>query len=566
MSRILKKVITLAFPIIVGLPNYVFAYTMPVGIPTTTIDFEQAAPERPSNWTSEVPGYYYIDAVNGASSGTYGSESKPIKSLPRTIPAGSYIEIAGELKISGGYVVKANGTSDAWVANSSGPVWITTSEANKGTVIGGRLILTGSNVFLTNLNFKEKGKPQVGSPTAGYTIENIVVRNNDINGSNFAGTGLAIDRATNAIIYNNKIHDFGDINTTLDEDAHVINIGASNNNIWVLSNEQHTASGAGLQVIGDSDTTSNIFVGNNEVYNVRQSGIWLKGGKNVVFSSNHVHDIIDTPWSVSKGMGAQYAPDSLWMINNHIEGAEYGIRIASTNTTEFTKKIYSIGNIINNITEKSGVGYVGTVNSWQSAGIHLAGGEEHYIYNNLIFDAPNGVITSSYKHKVFIKNNIIFDLNENHENGNRGYSIWSEGNKGSDKLLIENNFFNSELNVKLNHTIYETAPLLSVDGYLKNIVGDIEITDSDIDSITSVLLTTPTLSDSLKDSGTNINNILITAYKEAFPNTEGVNLDFLGDPRSLGHSIDIGPLEQDGIKPEYIIPNQPSNIKLNILD
>ena len=529
--------------------NNVYAYTMPVGIPDSSIDFTQDAPQRPDDWSEEIPGYYYIDAQNGSTSVTYGSETTPRKSLPTNpVPAGSYIEIAGEFSISSYKILEVNGTDDIWVANTSGPVWITQSEVTPGVITGGRLILTGENVFITNLNFKEGGKPQVGSPTEGYDIKNIVIRDSDIAGSNLAGTGLAINRATNAIIYNNTIHDFGDIYTTIDEDAHVINIGTYNNNIWVLSNKQHTASGAGLQVLGDSETTSNIFVGDNEVYNVRQSGIWLKGGKNVVFSSNYVHDIIDTAWSVSKGMGAQYVPDGLWMINNHIEGAEYGIRIASTSATDFAQNIYIIGNVIHNISEKSEVGYVGSSNNWQTTGIHIVGGTEIWIYNNLIFDAPNGVISSSQLASLHIKNNIIFDLTNSQETGNYGRSIWSEFvSKLGDTIELTNNYFDDHMLVEQAGKSYFSIAEVESQGGINNYSETQYLSDTELENIINNKSITGYDSTAITDMGTDISAITETLYSTIFTNvTSQLDTDILGMQRTQGNNIDIGPFETSG--------------------
>ena len=527
--------------------NNVYAYTMPVGIPDSNIDFTQDAPQRPDDWSEEIPGYYYIDAQNGSTSATYGSETTPKKSLPHSFTAGSYIEIAGTLELSGSYVVRVSGTDTSWIANESGPVWFTQSALTDGTITGGRLTLAGSNVFITDLNFKEGGKPQIGSPTSGYDIENVVIRNSNISGSNLSGTGLSINRATNAIVYNNTIHDFGDINSLEDEDAHVINIGINNNNVWVLSNVQHTASGAGLQVLGDSETTSNIFVGDNEVYNVRQSGIWLKGGKNVVFSSNYVHDIIDTSWSVSKGMGAQYEPDGLWMINNHIAGAEYGIRIASSNTTDFDQNIYIIGNVIHNISEKSGIGYVGGSNSWQSAAIHLVGGTETWIYNNLMFNAPNGV-TSSSKSPVHIKNNIIFDLTNSQETGNYGRSIWTEfvSTLGGD-IELTNNYFDDHIIVQQGSKSYSSITEVESQGGINNIsttqfLSNLELEDiMNNKSIAGYDLT------KIIDLGTDVTAVTETLYSTTFTDvTKQLDTDILGIQRTQGSNIDIGPFETDG--------------------
>ena len=567
MNSSLKQKIYLSFILIALSFSNAFAYDMPIGIPETDIDFTQNAPERPKDWSEEVPGYYYIDMQNGTTKVTYGSEANPKKDLPRTFPAGSYVEIVGELKISDAYVVEVNGTNEAWIANNSGPVWITTSQVDKGTITGGRLILKGSNVFLTNLNFEEKGKPQVGSPTAGYDIENIVIRNNDINGSNIAGTGISINRASNAIIYNNKIHDFGDVNATFDEDAHVINIGKNNTNIWVLGNKQHTASGAGLQVLGDSSTTKNIFVGDNEVYNVRQSGIWLKGGKNVVFSSNYVHDIIHTSWSVSKGMGAQYEPDELWMINNRIEGAEYGIRIASTSSTEHEQNIFIIGNVIHDISEKSAVGNVGGANSWQTAAIHLVGGSEIWIYNNLIFDAPNGITSSSQVTPTHIKNNIVFDLTNSQEDGNYGRSIWAEFLSIEDgEIDINNNYFDNHMLIERAGKTYTSISEIASLGATNNISETPFASNTELEDIISNKSMSGYDFSEVTDLGSDVSGVTTTLFSATFSTeTEGLDTDILDQFRVQGNSIDIGPFETSGSKEvtQETLPDSPVIININ---
>ena len=547
------------------------AYTMPAGIPNPDIDFAKDAPARPSDWSVEVPGYYYIDMQNGSTSVTFGSETKPRKYLPpNPIKAGSYIEIAGNYELSAGGFTRiiANGTDATWVAGQSGPVWVTQAKDKEASFVKRKVLLWGSNIFLTDFTFKEGSLLQVGSSSNGYPAKNIVAKNNELIGTLTGGTLLRVaggskeSNTSNIILYNNIVHEAGDIESTFDQDAHVMTVGAHSSNIWVLENKGFNASGSGLQINGAPDRTSthNIYVGKNEFYNVRQSGLWVKFAKNVVFSNNYIHNIITTPWSVSKGLGAQYEPDGLWLINNVVHDVEYGIRVASTyNVGETELKIYIIGNIIYNVHTK---GDVDSVNSWQSAAIHLAGGHEHHVYNNLIFNAPNGITSSSYHHKLFIKNNIIFDLSASHQNENKGYHIWSEGNKGEDKLAIDNNYFGVELKIKLNHTVNETIPQLMTQGYLNNMTGPIAITTDDIDSITAELLTYQ----NLKDKGENINNILIAEYQKAFPGEGSIDLDYLNHSRTLGNTIDIGPLEQDGAIIEVTMPNKPNDIQLNILE
>lgn len=570
MKTTFKKILSLFFLIIFFNSNSIWAYTMPTGVLETDIDFEKESPIRPSNWGEEIPGYYYIDMVSGSSKADYGSEEQPRKYLPNPIPAGSYIEISGEYDLSaGGFTrVYANGTDAPWVAGQTGPVWITQAKNKEASFVKHKVVLWGTNIFISNLTFKEGSLLQIGSPSKGYAADRIVVRNNELIGTLTGGTMLSISggsnesSTSNIVLYKNIIHEAGDIDSDADQDSHIMVVGAHSSNIWILENKGFNASGSGLQVNGapDRTTTHNIYVGRNEIYNVRQSGLWVKYAKNVVFSNNYIHNIITTPWSVSKGLGAQYEPDGLWLINNVVHDVEYGVRVASTyNVGETKLKIYTIGNIIYNVLTE---GDVDSENSWQSSAIHVAGGQEHYIYNNLIFNAPNGITSSNYTHKFFIANNVIFDLSASHQAGARGYHIWSEGNKGEDKLLIDSNYFGPELKIRLNKQIIETTPLLTAEGHLNNITGPITLASDDIISITTELLTYQ----NLKDKGKNINNVLITEYQKAFPGESSINLDYLNHSRTLGNTIDIGPLEQDGAIIEVTIPNKPNDIQLYILD
>ena len=74
--------------------------------------------------------------------------------------------------------------------------------------------------------------------------------------------------------------------------------------------------------------------------------------------------------------------------------------------------------------------------SWQPAGILLNGSHDHYIYNNLIFDAPNG-IDSSGGGITRIRNNIILDVTESQNKGQNGYHILAEIPHLDDILITE---------------------------------------------------------------------------------------------------------------------------------
>jgi hypothetical protein len=53
----LKSLTTLITLLACGLSTSAKGYEMPVGIPDAPIDFLQEAPERPNDWSAEVPGY-----------------------------------------------------------------------------------------------------------------------------------------------------------------------------------------------------------------------------------------------------------------------------------------------------------------------------------------------------------------------------------------------------------------------------------------------------------------------------------------------------------------------------
>ena len=551
------------------------SYEMPVGIPNTTLDFQQEMPARPSDWIIEKPGYYYINYQTGSNKQTYGTPDAPRQSIPSPAPAGSYIEIAGEytqgFKGKGNRMYTFNGTDDAWSAGVVGPVWITGAKDTDGAISLVGFQMQGSNIFISDLDFINGAKIQVSSSSKGYKAENVVIRNVDITGGGLSVVGDATAPVNNIIIYNSKFHDFGDIYSETDEDAHLVSIGAYISNLWLLDSLMHTASGAGVQVLGASErgSTNNIYVGNNEVYDVRQSGLWVKSGTNVVFSSNTIRNVISTPWSPSKGMGAQYLPDELWMINNHVSGVEYGIRIASTTGVSWTQKVYAIGNIIHNVRtlqEGSKVGPISNTSSWQSAAIHIAGSNEHYIYNNLIFDATNGIDSSSAGTTV-IKNNIILDVTADHVNEPTGYHILAEIQELNEEVFIENNYFGDGMHVQVHkgvtNVLHNNVNILNAEeGASNNIQGTNIITQNNIDSIMDVMSIDGLGFTKLKDAGTNINDILITRFKSQFPDTSGINSDIFSKLRNLGEAIDIGPFEQEGVVQVPTVPNKPEDLTL----
>jgi len=116
----LKTNILIIFGVFLLAPLTSLAYDMPRGIPDPGFGLDEVKPVRPSNWTSEQAGYYYVEDTGGCSnSRTYGYPGAPRCYIPDPIPAGSYVEVHGTYNhtVGGTTLIHGEGT-----ANS--PVWI----------------------------------------------------------------------------------------------------------------------------------------------------------------------------------------------------------------------------------------------------------------------------------------------------------------------------------------------------------------------------------------------------------------------------------------------------------
>jgi len=131
-----------------------FSYDPPVGIPEPIIDVETPIPQKPSVWDHEIPGFYYIDYENGSdSTNTYGYPEHPRKTLPSTIPAGSYVEVHGIYRYAaaGAIWIHGEGSADEWEANERGPVWIVGEDSASFSNL--KTIVYGQNVYVDNILF-----------------------------------------------------------------------------------------------------------------------------------------------------------------------------------------------------------------------------------------------------------------------------------------------------------------------------------------------------------------------------------------------------------------------------
>lgn len=432
-------------------------YILPIGIPNAWISPDVVSPLRPISWETEQVGYYFVEyAIGSDTDNTYGTPSSPRKTIPYPVPAGSYVVVKGDYHyVQNDIKLRGEGNGEIWVAGKSGPVWVVGDSENKAEITGKKLLISGSYVYLENFYFHSSGTVQLGSYVAGSQVDHILIRNSemkgevDVTGGVLISTvGLVGEPAKDIIIYNNKAHRIGPLDSDVDIDARGCSIQAYTSNMWVLDNE-FSESSAGLQVEAGSialqATTHHIYIGRNHVYNVAQAGLAVKNALDIVFSENIVHDIIDTPWSPSKGIGFQYAPDRVWILYNKIYNVYTGVRGGSDNGGAGTigKSVFIIGNLIKNITI-DGTAYNGAT---EGKGIEINNGATpRYIINNTIVNSDIGIANGYYNSTMFIENNVI-------SNTKKFDIMLEDGYQTGSLSTLKNNHFDAQAKIRWSNGV-----------------------------------------------------------------------------------------------------------------
>ncbi|MBN1514579.1 MAG: right-handed parallel beta-helix repeat-containing protein [Phycisphaerae bacterium] len=295
---------------------------------------------------------HYVNNAHGAATDTNnpnGSPSKPRLTVPSSLPAGSVVYLAGGTYSTGAMgTITGNGTPTSPVflrGNPAAMPKITIETAIKGTYF-----------VVEHVDFNG---PSVAVNVLGPS-DHVAIRRCEVRHADGSGAGICVvgswsgDDPTivhNIVLYDNELHELGDLSATTDQDHHGVVVGHHANRIFMLDNVIYNCSGSGLQVnSGFLDTTGDrpahhVYVGRNHVYNVRQSGLTVKKARDIVFSQNHVHDIVDTPWSTAKGLAYQYAPYNLWYIYNHLHHMTWGIN-GPSNDGGPGGNVYFVGNVI----------------------------------------------------------------------------------------------------------------------------------------------------------------------------------------------------------------------------
>ncbi len=336
-------------PVLAGITAHASEWIAPIGIP----DPEFGIVETVESVYGSADYYtHFVQNNHSAATDTsnpYGTPSRPRRTVPSSLPAGSVVYVNGGSYSAGSMcTITGNGTSDA-------PVFLRGNPLNM-PVVEPETAFKGAYFIIEGLDFNgSAAQANVLGPSHHIAIRHCEVRNAGGNGAGFCAVG-SWDSAdptlvTDIVFYDNYIHDLGDLGATSDQDHHGFVIGHHANRIWVVDNEVCYTSGSGLQVnSGFLDETGDrpahhVYIGRNHVHHVRQSGLASKKARDIVFSQNVVHDVITTPWSTSKGLAYQYGPYNIWFLFNHVYDCTWGAN-GPGNTGGPGGTVYFIGNVI----------------------------------------------------------------------------------------------------------------------------------------------------------------------------------------------------------------------------
>ncbi|MDH5512400.1 MAG: right-handed parallel beta-helix repeat-containing protein, partial [Gammaproteobacteria bacterium] len=363
-------------------------------------------------------------------SNPYGYPAKPRKTMPSSLPAGSVVELSGQIDTDLSFT--AQGTA-------GNPVFVRGASSASRPKLTASQDINGSYVILENIWW---GPQNSSDSDIGVLISegnhHIAIRNCEFSGTSGGAGGIGIgswgytgsQSASYIVIDNCNIHDIGDVNASGDQDAHGITVNGSVDNLWVTYNQISYTSGDAMQIEAQQGRRAKIhhvYYGKNHAHHNKQTGGWVKHATDVIFSQNIIHDHRSGNSSFGQCTGFQYGPEYVWFLFNRIYSCDVGIGLASNDPPGDGVNAYVIGNVIYDI-------HTSTTNPYNSGAIMAYGGNNLHFINNTISDVDSGINLPPGWNSVQIYNNII-----NNRTKASGYDIYVESNVNG--VTIQNNIF-----------------------------------------------------------------------------------------------------------------------------
>ncbi|MBN2589415.1 MAG: DUF5123 domain-containing protein [Sedimentisphaerales bacterium] len=431
----------------------------PIGIPVPPFGINEtyrmydSEPNRSSLLTyyeSSSGGYYtsYVDPCNSAatnSGNTYGTESKPRKTIPSTLPAGSVCEVHHVLKALNKYQsnITSQGTETypVFIRGINNPVSEDTSPTtgHRHTIqfFGSYLVFEGFRIYNGSLTTYNNSTEKT----------HIVIRGNDVAyiDSSSGGNGITINgNSSYTVIYNNNIHNNGNIPINSSYDVHGIKVwnnqsgGIVPRYTWIINNQIYQNDGDGVQ-LGETYTGTGpeyTYIGYNIMYGDRQYGVTLKESNHTIISQNTVYGYKEEdriiginpnprPLGTNADTAGLYLGNNnaynSWTLFNDIYDCTWGMKLDNEGSD---CNAYVVGNIVHDISDSGFFTYSPqchpytyfVFNTFYNVNkgfyMHHPFGGTHQFYNNIFSGCATKWIDLADENtiaNVIAKNNIFFN-------------------------------------------------------------------------------------------------------------------------------------------------------------
>lgn len=317
--------------------------------------------------SSGEPYTHYIDTTRAASTDTnnpFGTPTKPRKTIPWNLPAGSVVEIHG-----GPYAAVAGNSKKIYgVGTAAKPIFIRGASVTTMPHINADVFVNGSYIILENLKFY-KASVILDHRSLPGSIDHISVRHSELYGdgtellnSAAVSVGPWNIKSTNTIsdivVYKNYIHDLGSMTTTLEKDYNGVNVsGYDVFRVWVVDNKFERLSSAAAR-FGNNEFDLNGspfansrygYFGRNTFFYGGENGFAAKQTNDVVVSQNTMAHFERSGHNSGSILNVLYRPTNVWYIFNTIYDAPIGIKSSGV------KDFYAVGNDIRNV--NTGINY-----------------------------------------------------------------------------------------------------------------------------------------------------------------------------------------------------------------
>ncbi len=423
----------------------------PIGIPAPSFGIAEVTPELPSPWTTNETNFYYIKS--GASNSGNGYPGNPRGNIPSVaLNAGSVIVIEGEYQ---------NAENNTFNGTLSQPVYIISSSLSQA-ILKKKWVLKGSYVIMDGFHSQWDNDSYNGKLLVS-NANHIVIKNGNFSGDSTTG-GVNVIDSNNIVLFNNVIHNNGDVNTLVDQDVHGTSVGDGVSYLWILDSEYYYNSGNGIQLNGNSnDSIHHVYVGRNNLHENVQAGMGLKKASHIIISQNQSWGARERPWSGGNGFGQQYGPDYVWYLFNRVYDNEEGFRISSDSGGTGTEHFF-IGNLIYNIhkigSHNPSASPYNSENAYEKSAISIWAGLNTYIINNTIWNVSGGIYSPRGRGEIFLENNIIGNIT-------RGHTLNLDSG-GLSNATIDYNLVTPDGSYKQANTAYSYAELKTIFGHQDN--------------------------------------------------------------------------------------------------